>query len=110
MTDVTEYYLVIMMTVRAAKTAPVSLKLGAAERERLAALATARKRTPHYLMREAVSEYLGREEMRQSFRDEAAKALQDYKETGLHVTQDQVDEWIDSLGTRRPKRHPKWHK
>jgi len=88
----------------------VSLKLGAGERERLAALATARKRTPHYLMREAVSEYLGREEMRQSFRDEAAKALQDYKETGLHVTQDQVDEWIDSLGTRRPKRHPKWHK
>jgi predicted transcriptional regulator len=98
------------MTTRPAKTAPVSLKLGAGERERLAALATARKRTPHYLMREAVSEYLGREEMRQSFRDEAAKALQDYKETGLHVTQDQVDEWIDSLGTRRPKRHPKWHK
>jgi predicted transcriptional regulator len=110
LTDAAEYYLVSIMTTRPAKTAPVSLKLGAGERERLAALATARKRTPHYLMREAVSEYLGREEMRQSFRDEAAKALQDYKETGLHVTQDQVDEWIDSLGTRRPKRHPKWHK
>jgi predicted transcriptional regulator len=88
----------------------VSLKLATSERDRLTALAAARKRTPHYLMREAVSEYLGREEMRQSFRDEAARAWQDYKETGLHVTQDEVDIWIDSLGTRRPKRRPKWHK
>ena len=98
------------MTTRPAQTAPVSLKLGAGARERLAALATARKRTPHYLMREAVSEYLGREEMRQSFRDEAAHAWQDYKETGLHVTRDEVDTWIDSLGARKPKRRPKWHK
>jgi len=98
------------MTSRASKSTPVSLKLAPGERERLAALAGARKRTPHYLMREAVSEYLGREEMRQSFRDEAARAWQDYKETGLHVTQDEVDAWIDSLGTRTPRRRPKWHK
>jgi predicted transcriptional regulator len=98
------------MTTRPSKTAPVSLKLAPAERERLAALAVARKRTPHYLMREAVSEYLGREEMRQSFRDEAARAWQDYKDTGLHVTQEEVDTWVDSLGTAKPKRRPKWHK
>ena len=98
------------MTTQPSKMAPVSLKLAPGERDRLAALAAARKRTPHYLMREAVSEYLGREEMRQSFRDEAARAWQDYKETGLHVTQDEVDTWIDSLGTRKPKRRPKWHK
>ena len=97
------------MTTRP-KSAPVSLKLAPAERERLAALASARKRTPHYLMREAVSEYLGREEMRQSFRDEAARAWQDYRETGLHVTQGEVDTWVDSLGARKPKRRPKWHK
>ena len=97
------------MTTRP-KSAPVSLKLAPAERERLAALASARKRTPHYLMREAVSEYLDREEMRQSFRDEAARAWQDYRETGLHVTQDEVDTWLESLGTRKPKRRPKWHK
>lgn len=88
----------------------MSLKLASGERERLATLAAARKRTPHYLMREAVSEYLGREEMRQSFRDEAERAWRDYKETGLHVTQDDVDTWIGSLGTRTPKRRPKWRK
>ena len=99
-----------MVTTRPPKTAPVSLKLAPGERDRLAALAVARKRTPHYLMREAVSEYLGREEARQSFRDEAARALQDYKDTGLHVTQEEVDAWVDSLGTRKPKQRPKWHK
>jgi predicted transcriptional regulator len=100
------------MTTRKAvpKIAPVSVKLGLEERARLAALATARKRSPHYLMREAVSEYLGREEARQSFRDEASRAWRDYKETGLHATQEEVDAWVESLGTPKPKRRPKWHK
>jgi predicted transcriptional regulator len=100
------------MTTRkpAAKVPPVSVKLGIDERARLAALATARKRSPHYLMREAISEYLGREEARQSFREEASRAWRDYKETGFHVTHEEVDAWVESLGTRRPKRRPKWHK
>jgi len=98
------------MTTRPQKIVPVSVKLPIAERDRLAALATARKRTSHYLMREAVSEYLGREEARQSFREEAARAWQDYKETGLHLSQEDVDAWIDSLGTLEPKRRPKWRK
>lgn len=98
------------MTTRSQKTAPVSVKLPTVERDRLAALAAARKRTSHYLMREAVSEYLGREEARQSFREEAALAWRDYKETGLHLSQEDVDDWIDSLGTPKPKRRPKWRK
>jgi predicted transcriptional regulator len=90
--------------------APVSLKLDAGERARLAALGTTRKRSSHYLMREAVREYLTREEARQSFRDEAAEAWRDYEESGRHATQAEVDGWIDSLGTRKPKRAPKWRK
>jgi predicted transcriptional regulator len=89
---------------------PVSLKLDDEERSRLGALAAARKRSSHYLMREAVREYLTREELRQSFRDEADKALREYEENGLHATQAEIDSWVDSLGTRRPKRAPKWHK
>src|SRR5258707_10321247 len=91
-------------------TTPVSLKLGGDEKARLVALAAARKRSSHYLMREAVREYLTREEIRQSFRDEADKAWRDYEETGLHATQAELDAWATSLGTRRPKRAPKWHK
>lgn len=92
----------------AAPATPVSLKLDGEERARLNSLAVARKRSSHYLMREAVREYLTREEARQSFRDEAAVAWRDYEETGRHATQAELDGWIDSLGTRRPKPAPKW--
>jgi predicted transcriptional regulator len=100
-----------MATKRSASpTAPVSIKLDADERARLGALATSRKRSSHYLMREAVREYLTREEARESFRDEAEKAWRDYEKTGLHATQAEMESWVASLGTRRPKRPPKWHK
>ena len=93
-----------------AAASPVSLKLSDDERQRLTALATARKRSSHYLMREAVQEYLTREELRQDFADEAEKAWLDHEQTGLHVTHVEIDAWAKSLGTRRPKRFPKWHK
>lgn len=38
-----------------------------------------------------------REEAQQSFRDEAADAWRDYVTSGRHVTQDELDTWIDSL-------------
>jgi predicted transcriptional regulator len=91
-------------------TVPVSVKLDAGDRARLSALATARKRSSHYLMREAVREYLTREEARQSFQDEAEEAWHDYEKTGLHLTQAEMESWAASLGTRRTKRLPKWHK
>jgi len=88
----------------------VSVKLDPEERTRLSALGAARKRSSHYLMREAVREYLTREELRLDVANEAEKALADYEQTGLHVTYAEMDAWAKSLGTRRPKRFPKWHK
>jgi predicted transcriptional regulator len=88
----------------------MSVKLAEDERSRLSALATARKRSSHYLMREAVREYLTREEARQSFRDEADQAWLDYERTGLHATQAEMEAWAETLGTRKPRRAPKWHK
>lgn len=100
------------MTTKRARTptGPVSIKLDADERARIGALAASRKRSSHYLMREAVREYLTREEARQSFRDEAEEAWRDYQKTGLHATQAEMESWAASLGARRPKRPPKWHK
>ena len=53
---------------------------------------------------------LAREKARRSFRDEADEAWLDYVRTGLHVTQAEIEAWAKSLGTRKPKRFPKWHK
>ena len=40
---------------------PVSLKLDQAEHDRLKSLAEARQRKPHFLMKEAIHQYLDRE-------------------------------------------------
>ena len=45
-----------------------------------------------------------------ALRDEAEDAWRDYKKTGLHVSQSEMESWASSLGTGRPKRPPKWHK
>lgn len=71
----------------------VSLKLDDAERARLAELAAKTQRSPHYLMREAVLSFLDREEKRIAFREEAEAAWTDYKETGLHLTLDDMEVW-----------------
>ena len=55
-------------------TKVVSIKLDEAAQERLASLAGMRNRSSHFLMREAISEYLEREEKRAAFIKEAESA------------------------------------
>ena len=61
---------------------------------RAAALAAARQRKPHWIMLEAIHEYVDREEKQQQCRDEALAAWQRYQETGLHVTRQETDAWL----------------
>ncbi len=77
-------------------TTAVSLKLSDDERERLAVIAKKQKRSAHFLMREAVVGFLEREEMRQSFHEEAEAAWKDYKETGLHLSLQSIEAWAKS--------------
>jgi predicted transcriptional regulator len=86
----------------------VSVKLEDAERSRLAALADARKRSTHYLMREAIVEFLDREEKRAAFIKEALEALDDFETTGLHVTLEDMEQWVDALETDPSKPLPPW--
>ena len=64
---------------------------------RLKRLADARQRTSHWLMREAITQYVDREEKRESFRQDALKAWEAYRTTGLHVTAEEADAWLAKL-------------
>lgn len=75
----------------------VSLKLDPSERERIAVLASIKKRTPHYLMKEAILDYVRREEARQNFIAAAEASFEHYKETGLHVGLDEFSAWVDAV-------------
>lgn len=86
-----------------------SIKLDGAEHERLRALGQARDRTPHYLMREAIRQYLTREEARESFRIEAATAWLEYCESGLHLKLHEISEWLDGWGSPDSQKAPQCH-
>jgi predicted transcriptional regulator len=73
----------------------VSIKLDPSDRERIASLAVIKKRAPHYLMKEAIVEYIRREEARQNFIQAAETAFEHYKQTGRHITLDEFSTWVD---------------
>lgn len=75
----------------------VTVKLDPSDRDRIASLAAMKKRTAHYLMKEAVLEYVQREEARQNYIKAADTSFEHYKETGLHITLDEFSEWVDDL-------------
>ena len=87
----------------------VSVKLDPADRERIAVLASIKKRTAHYLMKEAIHEYLQREESRLNFMRAAEAAAQEFKDTGMHVTHEELDAWMETWGTENEKPMPVCH-
>lgn len=74
-----------------------SLKLDPETRERVRRLAEARRRSAHWLMREAITEYLAREEAREGLWRDAAAAWAAYRADGLHATGEEVDAWLARL-------------
>lgn len=87
----------------------LSVKLDAMQQDRLRQLAEQRDRSPHYLMREAIQQYLDREEARESFLREAMASWEHYRETGLHVTGDEFATWLDGWGTDKETAPPEPH-
>ena len=86
-----------------------SLKLDSAMKERVHRLASARRRSPHWVMREAVEQYVEREEKREQLRQDALAAWADYQTTGLHVTAGEADAWLAKLEAGKHAVIPKCH-
>lgn len=79
-------------------TKPMAVKLSEQDRERLRKLAGARKRTPHWLAKEAISRYLDREEALEKLRQESLCAWEDYQRNGRSVPNKDVLAWLDTWG------------
>ena len=95
--------------MEATATRPVSLKLDQTEHDRLKVLAESKHRKPHFLMKEAIRQYLDREEFRESFKQEALTSWREYKESGQHLTGDEVSAWLDTWGSKQEKAIPPCH-
>jgi predicted transcriptional regulator len=74
-----------------------SLKLDAETKTRLKQLAQARRRSSHWLMREAIEQCVEPEERREQVRQDARAAWAEYQATGQHVTAEEADAWLAQL-------------
>ena len=60
-------------------------------------------------MREAVQQYIAREEKREAYRQDGICAWKDYQQTGLHVTQEEADAWQAKLQDGQDVEPPDCH-
>jgi predicted transcriptional regulator len=81
------------------KTVNTGIKLDETLHARLKALGALKDRSPHWLMRTAIEEYVTREEREERERQEDLARWQRYQLTGQAVPHDQVTAWLDSIGT-----------
>ena len=88
---------------------PTTIKLDLATKERLAHLAVARQRTPHWMILQAVRQYVEREEKREAFRQDGIRAWNDYQATGLHATAAEADAWLAKLEAGQDVEPPECH-
>lgn len=88
---------------------PVAIKIEPEIKARVKRLADARHRTPHWLMREAIRQYVEREEKREALRQDGIDAWNAYQTTGLHVTAEEADAWLAKLEEGQDIEPPECH-
>jgi predicted transcriptional regulator len=78
-------------------SATASLKLDPELKARVRRLAETRRRSQHWVMREAIQQYIDREEQREQLRQDALAAWAEYQSSGQHATAMEADEWLARL-------------
>ena len=74
-----------------------SVKLDDELKNRVKDLANARQRSAHWIMREAISDYVDREEKREALRRDALKAWSAFQRNGKHLKMEEADAWLAKL-------------
>ena len=88
---------------------PSSIKIDNELKDRIQRLAGRRRRSVHGIMREAIAQYVAREEARESFMQEAMASWTDYQETGRHLTGQEVRTWLSNWGSEAETALPECH-
>ncbi len=92
-----------------AVTSTTSLKLDSELKQRVQQLAAARRRSPHWVMVEAVEQYVSREEKREKLRQDALAAWEHFQSTGLYTTAAEADAWLARLEAGEDAEAPECH-
>jgi predicted transcriptional regulator len=87
----------------------MSIKVDDELKDRIQKLADSKDRSPHWIMRAALNEYVAREEGKARFKAEALESWTAYQETGLHITGEEVQNWLSTWGTDKETASPACH-
>lgn len=90
-------------------TVPMSLRVDPTMKDRLQTIAQRHKRSAHALAQEAVYLFVEKQEAKDRWNQEAMEAYNDYKTTGLHITHEELDTWLDTWGTENEQPAPQCH-
>ncbi|HUY68175.1 MAG TPA: ribbon-helix-helix protein, CopG family [Alphaproteobacteria bacterium] len=88
-------------------TTTQGVKLDEQTQKRLKALGKARDRSPHWLMRTAIEDYLDREEKYEREKREDMKRWENYQLTGKAIPHEAVVKWLDALAEGKPAKRPR---
>lgn len=86
-----------------------SVKLDSRTKQRIQRLASLRRRSPHWVLREAIEQYVEREEKREQFHQDALAAWDHYQTTGMHLTAGEADKWLAKLEAGKGAAPPQCH-
>jgi predicted transcriptional regulator len=86
-----------------------SLKIDDALKTRVQRLADQHRRSSHWIMLEAIQQYVEREEAHENFTQEAMASWTAYQETGRHLTGQEVRTWLSTWGTDDETAVPECH-
>lgn len=89
---------------------PMGIKLLQQDRDRLKRLAEIKKRSTHWLAKEAIAQYLEREESSEQLKQSAMESWEEYQKDGLHITHDEMRCWLTTWGTPGETEPPQCHK
>ncbi len=85
----------------------MGIKVDEEIRNRLKLLGESKRRSPHWLMKEAICKYLDHEEELERRNQEAGESWQQYQKTGEFVSNKDMVAWLDTWGTNKEKQCPK---
>jgi predicted transcriptional regulator len=90
-----------------ATTTTIGVKLEKSVAQRLKALGQRTERSPHWLLKKAVAEYLSREEEREREAQEDEERWDEYVLGGRYITQERMMQLLDQLKRGKKVTWPK---
>ena len=88
---------------------PLGVKLSPDLKDRLQKISTSRHRSTHWIMKEAIQQYVEREESAEQFKRETMESWEEYQRDGLHITNDEMTGWLSTWGTTDETKCPPCH-